>query len=162
VNGGPCTLRKIEEIAGRYFHRKGAGALIIRWSAILPALGDASVDKPYWVLMLIEKLPESVGKSYAQQQALVINLMMNTVMVYKEPRVMEATIVALFQDFLGDACTIWTRCHEDIQDILGTFQVTVGGFDPTGLRIFNDQYDQAHIGMHPVCRIEEVPASGVF
>ncbi|MBA3816526.1 MAG: hypothetical protein H0X29_08425, partial [Parachlamydiaceae bacterium] len=147
VDGKPFTLKKLGEIAKRFFPQNDSGYSHI-WSGINDELGDKSI-KSRWVLMTKDVLPGSRNKSYAEQQKTVDRLAKKS-LVYKVPGTLEAATCILVQYFFdsktrlfNDEPLTYTRCKEKVRG----YQTVVGGFAPAGLDVFRSHSDYDSIGV---------------
>ena len=67
------TLKKLGELAKKYFPSNAAGYSYIR-QAIVDDLGDKPADESVWLLMTKDLIPGSRNKSYIDQQNIVAEL----------------------------------------------------------------------------------------
>lgn len=130
VDEVPFTLKKLGEIAKRYFPKNDQGYRYI-WSDIVSELGDKSIDRSHWVLMTKDVLPGSKGKCYDGQQRMIAKLAKKS-LSYEVPRILESATCILAQYFdsktrlFSDAPWTYTRCNEKVQGR----PTIVGGFFP--------------------------------
>jgi len=142
LNGG-LTLKSLGELAKKDFSATDTGYRFISPS-IIQEQGDKSIDKSQWVLMTKDILPGSRDKSYVEQQKIVAELAEKSLISYEVPETLESAACILSQYFgsnirlFSDNPCTYTRCKDKVQ----CFQTIVGGFAPTGLRVFvNCDYD---------------------
>lgn len=147
VDGKPFTLKKLGEIAKRFFPQNDKGFRSI-WPGVVDELGDKSI-KSRWVLMTKDVLPGSRNKSYAEQQKIVARLAKKS-LGYKVPDTLEAATCILAQYFFDSKTRLfnnepwtYTRCEEKIQG----YQTVVGAFAPAGLDVCSSDFDYDHIGI---------------
>jgi hypothetical protein len=146
-NGG-LTLKSLGELAKKYFSNNEMGYRFI-WSPIVEQLGDKSIDKSYWLLMTKDVLPGSKNESYHEQQKIVANLAVNTLMGYDVPETLESAACILLQYFGSNIRLFsmkpitFTRCKEQVQGN----QTVVGGFAPSGLTVYRTCNDSRFTGV---------------
>ncbi len=146
VDGKPLSITSFEEIAKRYFpaNKDGYGEI---WKDILAALGNKTpIEKSCWMLMTKDVLPQSRGKFYYDQKAMVADLAKKALALYEVPRTLEAAICILAQYFnshasskirlFSDNPATYTRCQEEVN--VRRYGVVVGGFALKGLCITLD------------------------
>ncbi len=145
---GRFTLKSFGQLAKKYFSESETGYRVIR-SEIVDELGDKSIDKSLWVLMTKDVLPGSRNKSYAEQQDMVGKLAQKALIGYEIPETLEAAVCILAQYFdsnmrlFSDNPWTYTRCKDKVQG----FQMIVGGFVPSGLVVYRNDYDIDDIGV---------------
>ncbi len=147
IDGKPFTLKKLGEIAKRFFPKTGRGFEYITPS-IFDKLGEKSTESR-WVLMTKDVLRGSRNKNYAKQRKIVARLAEKS-LGYKVPDALEAATCILAQYFFDSKTRsfsneLWTytRCEEEIQGD----QVIVGGFTPVGLQVSCYNADDEFVGI---------------
>ncbi|MBA3604031.1 MAG: hypothetical protein H0W50_10440 [Parachlamydiaceae bacterium] len=94
-------------------------------------------DKSYWALMSKDVLNGSRNKSFKKQQKMVSELSKKASVQCEVPKALEAVVSILTHQvrsgvrLFSDNPVTYTRCLEELAD----FQVLVGGFAPSGLRV---------------------------
>ncbi len=112
---------------------------------VASAYGNKKAGSSHWVLMTRDVLPESRGKSYKDQKAMVEKL------VYEVPELLSAA-ACVFLHYLssggerlfGDDPQTYTRCQGWGR---GPRQVMMGKFSPGGFRIMPDFMDYEPVGV---------------
>lgn len=132
VDGKPFTLKKLGMIAKRFFPRTEKGYRSIS-PDVVGALGDKSI-KSCWVLMTKEPLPESIGKSNAEQQEIVAKVAEKS-LGYEVTGTLEASTCILTQFFLDSKTRLFTDYHIRCKEEVDFYRVMVGGFVPAGLAV---------------------------
>ena len=129
VAGQPLTLDYLRELI-KSPQKGGHGAQYNdHWGlAYVGATDIRTPDSSYWVLMTRDVLPDSRGKSYQQQCALVANHAHRTGLAYEIPSALEVTVViALHHVRSGEALFhTYTRCCEESYD--HEYHLAVGNF----------------------------------
>ena len=152
VNGLPLTLTSLGELVKKHFPRSTTGYDYIA-PAVFAELGNQAVEKSCWAFMTNDVLPDSRNKSYAEQQALVVDFSRRAKATYEIPKALEAA-VCIFSQYVSskpearvrlfsDSPWTFTRCKESVQ----RYQVVVGGFAPAGLNVRSDCYGNDTIGV---------------
>jgi hypothetical protein len=109
---------------------------------------NTQIDESYWVLMTKNVLPESEGKTYPIQKALV------EAAGYEVPGCLEAATCILLEELrsgtrlFGIDPLTYTCCEENIDGS----QLLVGGFDPRGLMLHSNFYHNVPNGIAGVKR----------
>ena len=126
-------------------------------NAVQAALGDQSSGSSYWVLMLRDVLPDSRGKTYENQKALVAEHARRKGLPYELPQALEAATAILLhyvrtgERLYGDDPWTYTRCQETVAN---KYPVVVGGFSSGGLLVNfrnGDYYDNGVSCLRKVC-----------
>jgi hypothetical protein len=154
VSGEPFTLNLLEQLIQhpkngeqetRY--RDYAGTVKTQSGAVSPAMS-------YWILMTRDVLPESRGKTYANQKRLVTDHARRTSLPYKLPKALEAATAILThyvrdgERLYGESPLTYTRCQELIQFQFSEYPAVVGGFEPSSLVVgINDYGRYGSIGV---------------
>ena len=138
VAGQPLTLDSLGELI-KSPKKGGHGAQYNdHWGlAYVGATDIKTPDSSYWVLMTRDVLPDSRGKSYQQQCALVANHAHRTGLAYEIPSALEVTVViALHHVRSGEALFhTYTRCCEENYD--HEYHLAVGNLPSEGLNASN-------------------------
>jgi hypothetical protein len=113
-------------------------------SYVQKELGAQSPHNSYWVLMTRDVLPDSRGKTYDAQEALVAAHTRRKRLPYEMPDALSvATSILLYHAHTGerlytDAPSTYTRCQERVGN--NDHPVVVGGFSSEGLDVRNYYY----------------------
>ena len=116
----------------RQENKKGDYSLL--WDGISQELANKEVADPYWVLITKKVIPDSPHKSFKKQNELIERFK-----GYEAPSILEAIALvtmdnecsATKEEFLLPGT--FTRCAEKV----GAWQVSVGAFSLSGLRVNN-------------------------
>jgi hypothetical protein len=104
-------------------------------------LGAASPTASYWLLMTRDVLPESRGKTDADQKELVADRASQTGLPYELPKALEAATAILThhvrngERLYSDNPRTYTRCQECVLHQSGEYPAVVGGFESSGLGV---------------------------
>jgi hypothetical protein len=160
VDGAPFTLNLLKELIER--PKNGGHRAQYRYYGdnIKAQLGAASPQASYWLLMTRDVLPESCSKKYAEQKKLVADHAKRTGLPYELFKALEAAAAILThhvqngERLYGDNPWTWTRCQELIVDPEEgeEYPAVVGGFEDSGLAVYNDSYDSRYISGAACCR----------
>jgi hypothetical protein len=123
-------------------------------------LGATSPTVSYWLLMTRDVLPESCDKTYAGQEKLIADHARRTSLSYELPKVLEAATAILIhhvrdgERLYGDNPWTWTCCQEWVflPSKSNEYPAVVGGFESSGLAVYNDSYDSRYISGAAGCR----------
>jgi hypothetical protein len=145
VNGEPLTLKLLGELVQKLL--KGNKTPYSSFN--LGDYTDSPAPASHWVLMSREVIPESLNRSYVDQQALVTNAAQKAQAPYQVPNILDA-VVCLFMEYIQSGTCLyrdnpwrWSRCQEKYDK---TWQLVFGGFAPEGLYI-NCSYDGNDCGV---------------
>lgn len=119
VDGEPLTLNSLEGLVKcpKVGHATGYKYLFCG-DVDERELGNQSTPKSHWAFMTKQLLPESRGKSYADQQALIAKWAQKTHTAYEIPSVLDATVIFFMkyveskERLLGERSYSYTRCQE--------------------------------------------------
>lgn len=134
------SIKTLGELAKKYFPNNVDGycdGYRPSTRSLLDRLENLFIKKPFWALMTRDILPESRGKSYFEQQAMVSDLARKTSVAYEVPKVLEIAVCILAQFvnfntslFNGNTTpSTFIRCQESLRNqpvIVGGF-ITVAG-----------------------------------
>jgi hypothetical protein len=146
VAGKPFTLNLLGELIKA---PKGGGSKTKYRhynSAVQSQVGNEASAGSYWVLLTHGVLPESRNKTYAAQKELVAGHARRTGLHYELPKTLEAATAILThyvrngERLYGNKSWTYTRCQELIHYSFGDYPSVVGGFESSGLFVFNDRY----------------------
>jgi hypothetical protein len=113
-------------------------------SDVQQQFGASSPAASYWLLMTRDVLPGSRDRTYAAQKELVAAYARCTGLPYKLPKALEAATAILThhvrdgERLYGDSPWTYTRCRELIRSPFGADPAVVGGFEPSGLTVYDD------------------------
>ncbi|MGI9297933.1 MAG: hypothetical protein ACR2QC_08550, partial [Gammaproteobacteria bacterium] len=130
VNRKPFTLNGLQELIQNP-REKTATDFFYYSRLVQQELGDAEVEKTYWVLMTTDVIPDSRSKTYEEQKQLVKQKKAEG---YELPSALEAAASILMCYFKTDEYTYestYTRCRETVTE--SQFPVIIGGFARGGL-----------------------------
>jgi hypothetical protein len=150
VDGVPFTLNLLRELIQRPKHGGHETRYRYYGSDTQAQFGAVSPDRSYWLLMTRDVLEGSQSKSYSAQKTLVESHASRTGHPYAVPRALEAATAILMhhartgERLFGNSPWTYTRCQE-LED--GQDPVIVGGFDSSGLFVYNDRYDDYYSGV---------------
>jgi hypothetical protein len=106
---------------------------------VVSTRGSTPAGESHWVLMTNDVLPESRKKKFADQQAMIGDLVAKKGINYEVPQVLDAA-VCIFMQYVNSAERLYsddpltyTACQEEVNG----YRVVVGGFRPEGLCISN-------------------------
>jgi hypothetical protein len=147
VNGIPFTLDLLGDLIKS---PQGGGSkteyMYYYGSTVQEELGAKSPGSSYWVLMTRDVLPDSRGKKYDAQEALVAAHASRLGLPYEMPDTLSAATAILLhhartgERLYTDDPGTYTRCQEKIDK--NRYPVVVGGFESAGLVVddCNDDY----------------------
>ena len=141
VDGTPFTLNLLGELIRRPQGGGNRTAYRFYHNDVQKKLGDQSSSRPsYWVLMTRDVLPDSRGKTYEDQKALVVMHACNNGLPYELPLALEAATAILLHYvrtgerlYTGVPWT-YTRCQEMVAN--NKYSVVVGFFSAGGLGVY--------------------------
>lgn len=142
------TIKKLGVLAEKYFPWNGGGYRHI-WSAIMNEIGNKPAEESVWLLMTTKVVDGSGNKGYSEQQKIVADLAKTALISYEIPTTLEAATCILAEysrsekRLYNDSPWTYTRCQENVR---GT-QVAVGGFNPRGLDVYDNLYDNGIPGV---------------
>ncbi len=150
IKGKPITIGNLGALLKEqleFFHHESGYRLIE--NLIVQQEGDKPI-KSCWVLMTTDVIPYSRNETYDRLLILVNSLnKKNGQTGYRVSKTVEA-IVLLAAEYLrskkclfSDETLTYTRCQENVQG----YQVVVGGFALSGLRVDGNNYDYDNIGV---------------
>jgi hypothetical protein len=140
VDGEPFTLKTLGKLVKKPLegHATEYGYFDIGEHTDSPA-------SSHWVLMTRDVIELSRNKSFKDQQALL-----EKHVIYEIPHILDAT-VCIFIEYIRAGTKLYstspstfTSCQEKYDDI---WQVSVGGFGPSGLTIFCSGRDRESLGV---------------
>ena len=150
INGQPTTINYFGTLLGAKLNPPQPTGYSFIWDEIQQQLGDVPVEKGEWLMILTYGdglVPESRGKSFSEQQALVKAINEKGQGECQVLHLIDAMtgIFAIFvksksqKRLYGDKPLTLPRCQEKIEN----YQLVVGGFAPGGL-VVNDDFDLDH------------------
>lgn len=151
VGDKALTLKTIGEIAKRTFANSDEGYDYI-WYMLQSQISDQPVATAGWVLMRKNVIKGSRKKSYADQQAMIVEIAKRKGVAYAVPTTLQATICILThymrtgKRLFSDTPLTFTRCQENFVG----YQSVVGGFSQSGLRINPNTDNWDYIGVAAV------------
>ena len=150
VDGAPFTLN----LLGELIQRPKNGGHETRYEyyndEVREQFGAVSPVRSYWLLLTRDILEGSRGKSYSAQRALVARHAKRTGQPYAIPSALEAATAILMnhvgtgERIFGDNPWTYTRCQEVMNS---GYPVVVGGFDSSGLDVYDDRDDSGIFGV---------------
>ncbi|CUI18162.1 F-box domain-containing protein (plasmid) [Candidatus Protochlamydia naegleriophila] len=110
-----------------------------------------SIDKSQWVLMTKNIIPESVNKSYVEQQKVVADLAQKSLINYEVPGTLEA-VTCIYSELFKSNTRLFhcnTKIYMRCNDIDETYreQEVIGGFGIDGIRITKASNDHPRLGV---------------
>jgi hypothetical protein len=155
VDGKSFTLNLLEELIKS--PKSSEHKTEYRWYDgydLQEQIGNNSPDHSYWLLMTRDVLPESRGKSYGDQKALVAGHASRMGLPYELPKVLEAATAILThyvrngERLYSDNPWTYTRCQELISSYQSKeYPTVVGGFDSLGLDVLYNNFDNYGSGV---------------
>jgi hypothetical protein len=142
------TIKKLGKLAKKYFPSNIHGYRYT-WQGVIDKLADKSINESVWLLMTKDVLLGSRNKTYNQQKVIVDELAKTTGVDYQIPTILEAATCILAEysrsknRLFSDNPLIYTRCRDNIQN----YQMAVGGFYSSGLRIIDNYFEKKFIGI---------------
>lgn len=145
VNGNPFTLSFFKSLV-KHPLAGNSNSLFID-SDLEQQLGNIPVSKAYWVLMVMNAIPHSSGKTYAEQQALIAN-------DYEVPDMLSAVVSILTHYVETGKCLFdcgkhpcFIRCRESV---VPECQVVVGQQATSVIYIQSEHFMPEAIGFAPI------------
>ena len=133
VNGQPLSLAFLGELVQKPLQGNATKYEGLSTGTYPP---NTPSGNSYWFLMTRDVIPESRGKSYADQQKLVATRSQKTKIAYEAPNVLDASL-AIFSENVRSGTHLYgrepwtfTRCQEKYN---ADYHLVVGGFAPGGL-----------------------------
>lgn len=154
INGKPNTFNRLGELLGEKLGKPSGYKVVL--DEIAKLYGEAPVKKGEWLLILIHNdglLPESRGKTYTEQQALVKAIKGEADTAYQEPNLIDTItwILAKFaksqERFYSDQPWTYTRLQQTFKDESGTHELVIGGFGSDGLIVRGNYFDNKFQGI---------------
>jgi len=137
VKGKPLTLNTLQALIQK--PRQGHATKYSYYSeTVKKKIGDQSISKSYWALMTKDVVPNSLNKTYSEQQAFIEE-------PYAVPGALEMAIAILLhhvksgERLYSDKPETYTRCQDEVSREWGS-RVVVGSFGASGLSVI-DYYD---------------------
>lgn len=129
---GKLTLKSLGELAKQHFPANNTGYRFVTTG--VAEMVDDSIPKSQWVLMTTDILPESIDKTYKEQNKIIADLAKKSLISYEIPGRLEAVACILSKYFDSNICSFnswtYTRRKRDVLYVLGG---VVGSFDQDGL-----------------------------
>jgi hypothetical protein len=147
VNGHPFSLDRLRDLIQR--PNNGGHKTQYRWYAsdVEERFGATSPAASYWLLMTRDVLPGSRGRGYRDQEKMIADHASRTGLPYELPKALEAATAILIHHVRGgerlysDNPWTYTHCQEVIFYESDEYPSVVGGFESSGLLVYNDDYD---------------------
>jgi len=147
VNGQLLTLKTLGELVQ---HPKQGGN-VTSYSIFYPGGHENTpAGESHWVLMARDVIPDSRKKIYKEQVQLAQTYNKNGI-EYEVPKLLDAT-VGIFMEYVqtgtrlfSDDPWTYTRCQE--QYVNTGYQMVVGGFSASGLRVCRNDCDDEIVGI---------------
>ncbi|MBF5059960.1 DUF294 nucleotidyltransferase-like domain-containing protein [Candidatus Neptunochlamydia vexilliferae] len=158
INGKPLTINSFQDLIESKNLDDKAAAYRYYYVKLKEDLGNQKVPYPYWIMMSYDVIPNSRGKDYTAQEAMVKMLSKKTEQPYDLPKTLEATIVALTNYIrsktmlYADKPRTYTRCQEMLSDEYGA---KVGGFSSGGLGLGINFWEPDSIGVGVVRKFSQ-------
>lgn len=146
VNGKPLNLKLLGELVQKPL--QGNATKYSNYS-VFGECTESSALKSHWVLMTKDVIQGSRGKSYSDQQALIIKYSQQTKIFYEVPTILEAA-ACIFMEYVRTGNRLYsvnpytyTRCQEKDDD----FQLAIGNFSPDGPSLYPLRNNSEHTGI---------------
>lgn len=135
IDGKPLTLKSIETFIKKTFRTPCEFH-----DAVITELGDNPSGKSYWFIMTKEPISGSLNKKYINQEALVADLSLNSLVDYEVPLVLEAIVLEIALTLKNKDTRLYkyhffTRCQETVQAYQYGYQVKVDNRIRGGMQI---------------------------
>lgn len=134
VGGRPLTLNFLQELIQSPRGGGNASPKFVYYDTVGQDIGDRPIENSYWVLMTEKVLPNSIGKSYLEQQALLVE-------GYSPPKALEAAASILMhyvktgERLYFSSPYPYINCEEQEES---RYRVGVGTFEERGLGVHDD------------------------
>ena len=151
----PGTLNELEQRVSRYGQQffQGENPLKFRyfWNEARQEHGDIPVDEPRWVLITNDVLLGSRNQPYERQAQMITDLNERNSTNYQVPTLRE-TVLSLFLERIATGTSLYQEGNEQngnqytytrVAETTRDWHLIVGGFAPSGLRVYYFGYDYA-------------------
>jgi hypothetical protein len=153
INEMPLTVNRMEELAKSPKSSINPTHFDYIWPRLRNEFGKQPIRGGYWLAMIKEPIPETLGKTYEEQ----IAYLKRHCAGYELPETIDV-IICIFMNYVCSGMNQerlfgrmpWrlTRCAE----MVGDLQAVVGGFAPDGVDVCYFFYDSSYefVGIAPV------------